>query len=261
MLKFKELFKVICNKFLIKNYNKYCPICNSKTYFLPISTYYLTMWQKYGFVYSIFDFETFNTPEYSCAKCTASDRDRLYALYFKKNFEKNINLKILDIGFSEVFKKFINKNYSNINYHTLDKFNINAKYKLDVEDMNELNDESYDFIICSHVLEHVNNPTNAVKEIYRILKNKGKAIIMVPILLSLENTLENPEYNTDELRWKYYGQNDHLRMFSKKDFVDLLKNASFEVKELNIDYFGKNVFEQNGISEKSVLYLCVKNEK
>jgi SAM-dependent methyltransferase len=243
------------------NKNKSCPVCNSKkTYFLPISNYFINIWQKYGYVYSIFDAETLNVNEYSCAICGASDRERLYALYLRNNKTLLDNKSILDIGFSPIIKKFIINNLKNVRYSTLDKYNKEADFQFDVEKMNEIEDNSYDFIICSHVLEHVNNPINAVREIYRILKNKGEAIIMVPILLSLENTIENSEYNTDELRWKYYGQNDHLRNFSKKDFVNLLKNASFEVKELNIDYFGKKDFEQNGIIEKSVLYLCVKNE-
>ena len=255
-----NLIKILYRRIIFEiKKNKYCPVCNSKTHFFIIPIELLKMWQKYGFVYSIFDFETLNVIEYSCAKCCASDRDRLYALYFIKNFKRDLDLKVLDIGYSEVFKKFIIKNYPNIYYDTLDKFNNDAKYKLDVEDMNELKDETYDFVICSHVLEHVVNPEKAVKEIYRVLKKKGQAIIMVPILLSIKNTIENPSYNTEELRWKYYGQGDHLRIYSKNDFLKLLYSVGFKVNELGVNYFGRDTFNKSGITQKSVLYLCKKN--
>lgn len=110
------------------------------------------------------------------------------------------------------------------------------------------------------MLEHVKNPHNAMKEIYRILKNNGQAIILVPILLSIEESIENPEYNTEDLRWKYYGQNDHLRIFSKAGFISLLKSVLFDVKELDINFFGKEVFASCGLTKTSVLYLCKKNE-
>lgn len=53
-------------------------------------------------------------------------------------------------------------------------------------DMTHLNleSESYDLIIHSDTLEHVNNPLKALKEIFRILSAAGKTVFTVPIILN-----------------------------------------------------------------------------
>ncbi|HOU98266.1 MAG TPA: class I SAM-dependent methyltransferase [Bacteroidales bacterium] len=246
----------------IKKVNEYCPVCNINTTFNQLPAFYFKKLQQYRFEYSIFNFETFNVYQYSCSRCGASDRERLIVLFLKQYFDPHKILQVLDIGItSKQIESFFKKNFASSTYLTLDKYNSDANYQLDVENMSEINDNSFDLIICSHVLEHIPNPFNAVNEIYRILKKQGQAIILVPILLSIDKTIENPSYNTDELRWKYYGQNDHLRLFSKKDFLSLIKSVPFEIKELGIDYFGADSFNICGLTETSTLYLCTKNEQ
>lgn len=247
--------------FHIKKHDYYCPFCNLNTNFSLLPEYYFRTLQLHLFEYSIFNFETLNVYQYSCSLCGASERKRSIALFLKLNFDPNKILQALgiDIIFRQI-ELFFKKNFVFFNYLTLDKYNSDANYQLDVENMSEINDNSFDLIICSHVLEHVSNPFNAVKEIYRILKKNGHAIILVPILLSIDKTIENPSYNTDESRWKHYGQNDHLRIFSKKDFLFLLKSVSFEVKEFGINYFGSDNFKKCGLTDTSTLYVCIKNE-
>jgi hypothetical protein len=81
---------------------------------------------------------------------------------------------------------------------------------------------------------------------------------MVPIHLGIEHDLENPEYKTEADRWKYYGQNDHVRMYSKQGFVNKLTSAGFKVNELGKDHFGECVFTLHGIHPRSILYLVEK---
>ncbi len=242
-----------------EKYIYFCPVCNQNTNFNLLPAYYFKMLQLYKFEYSIFNFETFNVYQYSCSRCGASDRERLIALYFKKNFEPNQISRVLDIGItSKQIEIFFKNNFASSTYLTLDKYNTHAHYQLDVENMSTIKNDSFDVIICSHVLEHIPNPFNAIQEIYRILKKHGQAIILVPILLSIDKTIENPSYNTDELRWKYYAQNDHLRLFSKKDFLSLLMSVPFKIHELGINYFGSNNFEKCGLTNTSTLYVCIK---
>jgi len=47
-------------------------------------------------------------------------------------------------------------------------------------DLSEIADEQYDFLLSSHSLEHVANPLKALKEWFRILKPKGKLILILP---------------------------------------------------------------------------------
>lgn len=62
-----------------------------------------------------------------------------------------------------------------------------------------------DFIYNSHVLEHVPNDFKGMCELYRVLKDDGVCITLIP-QFNLETTFENDEYNIPELRRKYYGQ-------------------------------------------------------
>ena len=116
-------------------------------------------------------------------------------------------------------------------------------------------DESFDFLICSHVLEHVWDDAVAIQELFRILSLGGEAIIMAPILLTANITDEDPNEICEKERWRRFGQNDHVRMYCKHDFVERLKKGGFQVIQLGVDFFGKNTFSRYGISAKSVLYI------
>jgi len=93
--------------------------------------------------------------------------------------------EVLDIGGGFRFQKDLLKYqqlFTNSNYRTLD---IEEKYYPDiVGDITDmpLKDESIDAIICKAVLEHVAEPQMAVKEIYRVLKKRGKCFVYVPFL-------------------------------------------------------------------------------
>jgi 2-polyprenyl-3-methyl-5-hydroxy-6-metoxy-1,4-benzoquinol methylase len=124
--------------------------------------------------------------------------------------------------------------------------------------MKEISDGSFDFIICSHVLEHVPSPEEALKEIFRVMRTDAKAIIMVPLFWDVKATIEDPAHTTDALRLKYYGQDDHVRLFARHDFLHRLKNAGFHVDELRPSEFEEKEVRENAISDNSILYVCTK---
>ena len=82
-------------------------------------------------------------------------------------------------------------------------------------------DNTFDFIIANHVLEHVDNYVLALQEIYRCLKPGGLALLQVPYSESLYTTFEDPGVETPLARLHAYGQEDHLRLFGR-DVVDRL---------------------------------------
>ena len=47
----------------------------------------------------------------------------------------------------------------------------------DVCNMAAFSAESFDFVIATALLEHVYNPQSAIREFYRVLRNKGKLLI------------------------------------------------------------------------------------
>lgn len=238
-----------------------CPVCNNKiNNFLPLDSYYFHEFDTYGFVHSLFQFETLNILQYSCPVCNSLDRTRMFALYIRDLFSKldpSKRYSFLDIAPHNGLQKIISS-YSNIDYRSADLFKDNVDDNVDITNMNIYTSESFDFILCSHVLEHIEQDKQAIREIYRVLKNGGLAIIMVPILLTLSEDLENPEWVTFAERWKYYGQDDHVRLYSKVGFVNKLQEAGFRVEQLDREYFGQNIFALHGINNRSVLYIVKK---
>jgi len=238
----------------------FCPVCNKKVKkFLKLPDYYSEMAEKYEYVHSIYCTETLNSKDYSCPHCYASDRDRLYAIYFNNRFQTfdKEEYSFLDIAPSKHLADFV-KRFGFIRYRSADLFMEDVDDKVDITDMNIYSDNSFDIILCSHVLEHIEDDRKAMSELYRILKPGGFGIVMVPIDLSLNEDFENPKYQTEAERWKYFGQNDHVRLYSKIGFVNKLSQTGFKISQLGVDYFGKEVFEKNGIHPRSILYIAEK---
>ena len=87
-------------------------------------------------------------------------------------------------------------------------------------------DRAFDLVICNHVLEHVEDATAAVKEIYRVLKPGGRAICQTPFARRLTSTLEDPQLQSPADRLFFYGQEDHVRLFGS-DISQLFRGAGF----------------------------------
>lgn len=237
---------------------KFCPICATNVEYSKLPNFYIEKFKEHDFVYSLFNFETLNLENYSCNNCGASDRDRLVALYLKNHFDLNHNeIKLLDFAPSGSLFQFLNK--FNLSYRSADLYMDNVDDKVDIRDMTIYQDNTFDIFICSHVLEHIDDDITAMEELYRITKKGGFGICLVPIMLDLENSVEDKIYlDNEHLRWKYFGQDDHVRMYSKTDFVSRLENTGFRVCEYGLNYFGKEIFSNTGIDYKSVLYVVKK---
>ena len=91
------------------------------------------------------------------------------------------------------------------------------------------NDHSFDLILCSHVLEHVDDKL-AFAEMWRILRPGGTAIILVPVCWGWPTTYENPAITRPEDRAIHFGQRDHVRIYGA-DIRDRIKAAGFTLEE------------------------------
>lgn len=239
-----------------------CPVCGkSVVRFVPLSLHYRKMGEKYPSVHKKNLAETLYVHAYRCPHCGESDRNRLYALYLRGKFAElkttGRKYSFLDLAPRKRLREFL-KSWDFLDYRSADLFMDDVDDKVDITDMHIYPDNRYDMILCSHVLEHVDNDRKAMAELYRILKPGGFAIVMVPINLFLEEDYEDSSVVTPEGRWSHFGQNDHVRVYSKKGFVGKLKDAGFSVHEYGEDYFGADVFEKNGIHPRSVLYVVTK---
>jgi ubiquinone/menaquinone biosynthesis C-methylase UbiE len=127
--------------------------------------------------------------------------------------------------------------------------------------MNNIRSESFDIFICSHVLEHVPDDKKALSELFRILRPGGFGILMVPIALKMSKVNEDPSIEDVGERWRRFGQDDHVRQYSKSGFIERVKGAGFIINQYSIDFFGEDVFRKYGISPKSILYVVERKRK
>jgi SAM-dependent methyltransferase len=153
-------------------------------------------------------------------------------------------------------KFFKRKGFKNIT--TIDLFMPEVDLKADITNLATVKDNTFDGLICSHVLEHINEDEKAINELFRILKPGGWGIIMAPICLSISQTLENQEVKNVEDRWRLYGQDDHVRLYSKDGFLSKLSLSGFKTSELGIKQFGGKIFQKLGLKKTSVLYFAKK---
>jgi SAM-dependent methyltransferase len=237
-----------------------CSVCgNQNAVFAPLPAYYYEMLDKYGYIHAFFRSETMNRMQYSCTDCGAADRDRLYALYVREFVEQGGELRdILDVAPSKPFTAFL-KHMGAVNYRSADLLAESADDRVDIQKMPGYADGQFRIFICSHVLEHVPDDSAAMRELYRVLAPGGWGICMVPINLELSDVYENPAIVDEAGRWKHFGQNDHVRLYSKAGFVSRLEGAGFRVMQLGIEHFGEECFRRHGIHVRSVLYIACKD--
>jgi SAM-dependent methyltransferase len=220
---------------------------------------YLKQFESSLFPHSIFAFETLNIFGYSCPSCGSSDRARLYKLFINKYLStiKNKKISVLEIAPDPMLSAYFKKNPI-INYRSADITGCNVDDKIDVTAMTSYEDNRFNFILCSHVLEHVSDDNKAMKELFRVMKVGGKAIVMVPILLTITEIDEDDTVITPDARMKRFGQDDHVRLYSKDGYVRRLCDAGFIINQYDIDFFGAENFLTHGIMDRSVLYVVEK---
>jgi SAM-dependent methyltransferase len=238
-----------------------CIVCNHRIRdFEPLPKYYHEKAAQFGYKPSFDDAETLNYKQYFCPSCGVSDRDRLYALFISKYLSENnvAKMTMLEIAPSKALSKFIKKT-GRINLRTADLYMQEVDDKIDITNMQNYANSSFDSFICSHVLEHVADDRKALSELYRILKPGGWGILMVPIILGIDAIDEDPTLKDEGERWRRFGQNDHVRRYSKKGFLDRVEAAGFRVYQYGSEYFGAEVFQKNAINEKSILYIVTRN--
>lgn len=86
---------------------------------------------------------------------------------------------------------------------------------------------AYDVVICSHVLEHMLKPTEALETIWNCLKPNGKALLYVPF----DYERKFRKYDVDE-------PNHHLYSWNVQSFSNLVILHGFTILECKLRLFG-----------------------
>lgn len=200
-----------------------------------------------------------------CPRCKSYERHRSQWMYYDRETDllhPKRRLSVLHCAPEQLFFERFEAD-ERVDYYPVDKwtgYTVCGKRMRDYVDLTELpyQDGQFDYILCNHVLEHIPNERQAMSEIRRTLKPDGTAFMNVPIDGTLDETLEEPAYNTDELRLKYYGQCDHVRKYGR-DYPERLKRAGFSVTGVAVEeYFSPDEIERYGLSRQEWIFACRK---
>jgi len=174
------------------------------------------------------------------------ERHRLLWLYLRDETDFfSAEKKVLHFAPEQCFLKCF-KNLKNLDYTTTDLESPIADVKADICNL-PFEDNSYDIILCNHVLEHIPDDTKAMQELYRVLKPGGYGVFQIPQDLSRAITFEDDSITDKKERAKIFGQYDHVRVYGR-DYFDKLRSAGFKVDE--VDY-------TSNLSEENITKYCL----
>ena len=133
---------------------------------------------------------------------------------------------------NKIIFKFLSLALENLDYTTTDLNSPLADVKADITAIPFDNDQ-YDLIICNHVLEHIPDDLKAMREIYRVLKPGGLAILQVPYEADRETTFQDDTITDPKKRAEIFGQYDHVRVYGM-DYFQRLESVGFRVEAFDI---------------------------
>ncbi|AYN66954.1 class I SAM-dependent methyltransferase [Euzebyella marina] len=160
------------------------------------------------------------------------ERHRLLWLYLQSetNFF-SAPLKVLHFAPEQPFYRRFRR-LKNLDYTTTDLNSPLADVKADICHL-PFDNNSFDVILCNHVLEHIPDDSKAMSEMLRVLKPGGWGVFQIPQDLKREITFEDNSITDKKERQRIFGQYDHVRVYGR-DYFDKLRGIGFEVEE--VDY-------------------------
>lgn len=186
------------------------------------------------------------------------ERHRLLWLYLQRHtdfFEKP--LSVLHIAPEQAFY-YRFKKQKNLTYLTTDLQSPLADVKADICDL-PFENEAFDVVFCNHVLEHIPDDTQAMKELFRVMKPKGWGIFQVPMDIHRTHTFSDDTITSPKERTRIFGQYDHLRIYGT-DYFDKLRSVGFEVQEIPCNEIASlQEIQQFRLNSTEILPVCFKN--
>jgi SAM-dependent methyltransferase len=237
--------------------NKKCYICNKK---LGRFTKFRGGWKNVTLWIKNIELVGSDVDNFGCPFCYSNDRERHLFMFFDKLnlWDKMKNATILHFAPEVCLTKKIEK-YAPLKYIKADLFPSNNEIeKIEATEI-PYKDSTFDFLIFNHILEHIPDYMKALKEIYRVLKPNGIAILQTPYSKLLQNNFEDEGINTDKLRLFFYGQEDHVRIFSEKQFIKALKDSGFILEiSKHADFFSDKDSVYFGVNKHEDLIKVTK---
>ncbi len=168
-----------------------------------------------------------------CPNCFSTARERLVLLMLGEHFDLE-GKKVLHLSPEKHVYNYLKRvaDVTTADLHPGFYKHIDSKAR--EADLMELPyaDTSFDLVVGNHILEHIPDDAKAMREIYRVVKNGGRAILQVPYSEQIPYTLEDPGIRNEKEQSRRFGQKDHVRIYAFNDYVERLRKAGFIVNIL-----------------------------
>ncbi|KAA6301880.1 MAG: putative methyltransferase YcgJ [Candidatus Ordinivivax streblomastigis] len=195
-----------------------------------------------------------------CPYCGSLERTRNLLLYIE-NETCILTGKVRLLHFAPEWALVpVLKKAEKLEYITADLNPNLADYPMDITNI-PFPDESFDYIICMHVLGHVPDEKKAVDELFRVLKSDGVALIATIIDRENPHTFETEDADTPEKRLSYYSEPDLLRLHGT-DFDQRLMKSGFRVEVIDYPSQSGEKIKQKyslGDGKRELIFKCTKD--
>lgn len=191
-----------------------------------------------------------------CPRCNSKARHRRIWLFLQEKtslFSKRTRLFEVapKYSFSRRFSAM-----SNLFYFGADLvWRPHISVRLDLTDL-PVTSESFDAVICVHVLEEIPDDRKAMRELYRVLKPGGWALVSVPIRMD-QPTYEDSSITESLERQRAFGETAHVRIYGH-DLVDRLEECGFLVDVDLAENVPMKTREKYGLRNDENIFFCTK---
>ena len=183
-----------------------CPICDYRGVFLDVG--HPPRWDA------------------RCASCGSRERHRLLWLWATRDGGNRLDgQRILHFAPEKALRRVLSRNPR---YETADLLQTGVTHQVDITKL-PMADQTYDVVMANHVLEHIQDDRQAMRELFRVLGPGGLAVLSVPINPTRQETYENPSVTGAVAQQAHFNAPDHKRFYGL-DFADRLAGVGFQVE-------------------------------
>ncbi len=169
-------------------------------------------------------------PHARCPGCGALERHRLVWLWLQRSTDLlAVPRRVLVVAPEEFLQEAL-RGRPTIDYLSIDLASPLAMRHMDLTRL-ELPGASFDAVFCNHVLEHVPDDRAAMRELRRVLKPDGWAVLQTPVDPARATTFEDPAAVRPEDRLRLFGQSDHVRIYGR-DLFDRLRECGWAIERV-----------------------------
>lgn len=190
-----------------------------------------------------------------CPACGSLERHRFLWLHLRDRLRLTVRrARVLHVAPEPCIRRALTGNPA-LRYVSVDRFDTTADRTADLKNL-PFAAGAFDFVLCSHVLEHIRDDRAAIREMVRVLTPGGRAVVMVPIDMNLPETYEDPSIDTAAGRHRAFGHPYHVRVCGA-DYPRRLGESGLDVRTVSSSTLSRHRRRLWRIN-RTVLFDCVK---